>query len=176
MGQLESKDVVSSIGFLRTRFPGQAIGVIGSSLGGAATALAKCDPPPDALVLEAVFADITTAVNNRLTMRFGNSGKLLAPLLTCQIQPLLGIPLNQMSPMKTIHDIQAPSLLIYGSEDKRATPSEGRMLHSLAPEPKEFWLVDGAAHVDLHRYAGKQYEKRILSFFEKYLPVRHSLR
>lgn len=169
MGHLESLDVVSALGFLRTRFPGKPVGIIGSSLGGAATVLGKYERPPEAMVLEAVFSDVTTAVENRLTIRFGALGSFLTPLLTCQIQPHLGIPICEMSPVERISGIKAPALFVYGSADQRATPSEGKHLFSLAPEPKEFWLIEGAAHVDMHRFAGEEYERRILTFFEKHL-------
>jgi uncharacterized protein len=38
-----------------------------------------------------------------------------------------------------------------------------------AAEPKEFWAVEGAHHQDLHELKGREYEERILSFFEKHL-------
>ncbi len=169
MGHLESMDVVSSVNFLQTRFPKQSVGVLGSSLGGASIVLAKFTKPPNAMVLEQVFADVETAVNNRLTLRFGSFGSTLSPLLTYQIQPLLGVSIRRISPIEHIRKIQAPTLLIYGSADKRATPAEGKSLFSLSPEPKEFWLIDGAGHVDLHQYVGNEYEQRILSFFSKHL-------
>ena len=34
----------------------------------------------------------------------------------------------------------------------------------IPPEPKQLWLVPGAAHVDLDRFAGAEYERRVLDF------------
>jgi uncharacterized protein len=40
-------------------------------------------------------------------------------------------------------------------------------MFAAAPEPKEFWLVPGAAHVDLHAAAGPEYELRVLAFLRR---------
>src|SRR5262249_62143113 len=78
-GYLEAKDARAAFDELRRRAPGERVAVLGESLGGAAAVL--CDPPleADAMVLEAVFASFDTAVENRLAMRLGPGGPLLAP-------------------------------------------------------------------------------------------------
>jgi len=67
--------------------------------------------------------------------------------------------------------VRCPVLVIAGSADQRTTLSESRRLFEAAPEPKELWVVQGAAHVDLYRFAGKEYENHVLLFFQRYLPV-----
>ena len=42
-------------------------------------------------------------------------------------------------------------------------------MNTAAAEPKEFWIVDGARHQDLHKFREREYEERILTFFEKHL-------
>jgi fermentation-respiration switch protein FrsA (DUF1100 family) len=39
----------------------------------------------------------------------------------------------------------------------------------LQVEPKELWVVPGAAHVDFHRFAPAKYERRVLAFFARAL-------
>jgi fermentation-respiration switch protein FrsA (DUF1100 family) len=41
-----------------------------------------------------------------------------------------------------------------------------------AAEPKSFWEVPGAAHVDLHAFVGEEYERRIGAFFAGHLARR----
>lgn len=55
---------------------------------------------PEALVVEAVFEDARTAIGNRLEMRFQRFGRLLTPLLTWQIRPLLGFDPSTLSPVR----------------------------------------------------------------------------
>src|SRR5262245_49227251 len=88
-GWRERFDVIAAIRTLRQRFPGDVIGVIGVSLGGAATVLAAPELTVDAAVLEAVYPSIDVAVENRLRMRLGEFGAALAPLLLVQLGPRL---------------------------------------------------------------------------------------
>jgi len=44
-------------------------------------------------------------------------------------------------------------------------------MFDMAPQPKELWVVTGAGHVNFHRFAGSQYEERVLSFFSRSLKV-----
>ncbi len=169
LGQLESRDAAAAIGFLRNRFPGAPVGVIGSSLGGVATVLAAPQAAPDAAVLEAVFQDVPTAVGNRLQMRFGRAGRWFTPLLTAQVGPTLGVPLEDLSPLRRMPAFPAPVLVIGGSRDRHATVAESDALFAAARGPKERWVVEGAAHVDLHRHAGADYERRVLGFFDQHL-------
>ena len=41
--------------------------------------------------------------------------------------------------------------------------------NAAASEPKELWVVEEAAHGDVHQMAKEEYERRILDFFEKRL-------
>jgi uncharacterized protein len=53
------------------------------------------------------------------------------------------------------------TLLIEGSRDQHTTLGETQALFASASAPKEWWVVEGAAHVDLHRFSGAVYERRI---------------
>lgn len=168
-GYLESQDAQAAFDYLQRRIPGQPIGVIGVSLGGAATLLGKAPLPADALVLESVFPDFEGAVANRIAIRLGSLGHYLAPLFVWQIRPRLGIDPKRLSPIDHISQVRAPVLIIAGTEDQRTTLAEARRLYDQAPEPKKFWPVPGAAHQNFHRYAPAQYEARVLKFFERFL-------
>jgi fermentation-respiration switch protein FrsA (DUF1100 family) len=54
--------------------------------------------------------------------------------------------------------------VISGMADDRTTPAQTRAVFARAPDPKRLWLVPGAAHVDLDRFAGAEYERRVLEF------------
>ncbi|MCB1095941.1 MAG: alpha/beta hydrolase [Verrucomicrobiae bacterium] len=167
MGYLEAMDAAAAVAFLRERFPNRLVAVLGTSLGGAAALMAKYDSPPDALIVESVFADVETAIRNRMRMRFGGTAPLLAPLLICQIEPRLGIGPDRLRPVHAIANVRCPIFILCGSTDQHATPAESQALFSAASEPREFWQVIGAAHVDLHRFAGHEYERRIIEFLAR---------
>ncbi len=78
MGHLESMDAAAGVAYLREHYPALPVAVIGTSLGGASALMADYREPPDALVVESVFADAVTATANRLDMRFGPIGRWMA--------------------------------------------------------------------------------------------------
>ena len=61
MGYRESRDVIAARDWIRTKVPGQKIGVIGTSLGGASVLLAPQPSGFDAVVLESVYPRIGRA-------------------------------------------------------------------------------------------------------------------
>jgi fermentation-respiration switch protein FrsA (DUF1100 family) len=165
-GWLESRDARAAVDFLRTAHAGEPIAVIGSSLGGAAAVLA--DPPLaiDALILEALYPTIERATGNRLAIRFGPAGRLAAPLLLLQLPFRLGVGPDALRPVDRIGSLQVPLFVISGSEDRHTTREDTLFLYRHASPPKSLWLVPGAAHVDLHRFAGAEYEQRVLAFLD----------
>jgi uncharacterized protein len=150
-GHLEALDARAAHDFLRRKAPGERIGVIGLSLGGAAAILAEL--PADAMVLEAVYADFDRAVENRLALWLGPLGRLLAPVLTWQVRPRLGFDPGGLRPAERIARLQAPVLLIAGGADRHATLDEARLLSARASAPRDLWVIAGAGHVDFHRHA-----------------------
>ena len=169
MGHLEAMDAAAGVVFLRQRYPEIPVAVVGTSLGGAAALLADYEQPPEALVVEAVFADVATGIANRLDMRFGRPGRLLSPLLTWQIPPFLGIDLESLSPVKGASKVTQPVFVLYGAEDRRARPYESKAIHQALAGPKEIWEISGAAHVDLYRFAGAEYERRVGDFLAAHM-------
>ena len=168
-GSLESKDAQAAVQFLHENAPGEKVGVIGVSLGGAAVALSSPPLNVEAAVLEMVYPTIDEAVDNRITMRLGSWSRVLTPLLMVQMPLRLGISRNDLRPIDHVGQMPFPKLFIAGSNDKHTTLEESRRLYETASNPKEFWVIQNAAHVDLHNAARVEYEQRILEFFGKYL-------
>jgi fermentation-respiration switch protein FrsA (DUF1100 family) len=55
-------------------------------------------------------------------------------------------------------------LILSGILDQHTTIDEARAIFAAAQPPKEFWAVEGAAHVDLHSYRREDYERRVGAF------------
>jgi uncharacterized protein len=165
-GYLESRDARAAFDYLHSAMPGERIGIVGMSLGGAATILA--DPPleADAIVLEAVFASFRRAVANRLAIRLGGMGRLLAPMLVWQVKLRLGFDPQVLAPVNRIGRLRVPLLLIAGSADAHATLSEMDKLYANANQPKELWVIAGATHADFQRYAPAAYEQHVVGFLK----------
>jgi uncharacterized protein len=168
-GFRESKNAVAAVDFVRRTRPGAKIAVIGISLGGAAALLAAPPLPVDALVLEAVYPTIEDAIGDRIAVRLGDGSRILTPLFTWQFAPRLGFGAAQLRPIDNIGGIAVPKLIIAGTADRHTRLAESRALYEAAAQPKEFWPIEGAAHVNFHSFAGAAYERRVLDFIGRTL-------
>jgi alpha-beta hydrolase superfamily lysophospholipase len=168
-GLREGDGVRAAIVELRRRAPGQRIGVIAVSLGAASLVLCRDCPPVDAVVLEAMYPTIEEAVANRLRMRIGPVGGPLSALLLWQLPLRLHIRPDALRPITHIGQLKAPVLIAAGGADLHTTLPETQRLFAAAAQPKELWVVEGAAHVDLHAYAPADYETRIGAFLARHL-------
>lgn len=172
-GYRESANAQAAVSLLRDRFKCPRIAAVGQSMGGAAALVGGGPIEVDALVLESVYPSIEDAIAARLEMHLGSAGALLAPLLTLQIEPRLGIEPEQLRPVARIARFHRPVLVMAGSEDRHTPIEQARLLFAAANEPKAFWAVPGARHADLLGIAPETYRARLLAFLDKYIGPGH---
>jgi fermentation-respiration switch protein FrsA (DUF1100 family) len=171
-GQLESFDAEAALGFLRGAAPGERVGVIGVSMGGAATLVGAKPLEVEALVLESVYPTFDDAVADRLHAWLGPIGFLgdaVAPALIQLVAPWIGVDPARLRPIDLIAKVDEPLLLIAGTEDKYTHLDESRALFARARSPKELWDVRGAGHEDLHQFSPLEYERRVGGFLVAHL-------
>ncbi len=168
-GHREAADVRASVAVLQELVPGERLGVLGASLGAASLLLSDVQPLLGAVVLESLYPTVENAVANRLHLYFGVVGPWLSPLLLAQLSTRLGVAPSQLRPIERISLLRCPVLIVHGTEDRHTTIQEAWRLFAAAPTPKEFYSLAGAAHVDLHAFGGKEYERRVGGFFARHL-------
>lgn len=167
-GLFEARDAHAAIAWLRQRQGGARIGVVGGSLGGAASLIGEQGPlPADAMVLVAVYPAIRDAVRNRLGSRLGRlAGHALEPLLSYQSWLRQGVSPDLFSPLEAVRRVSQPVLVIGGAEDVYTPPDETRMLHAAAAGPKELWIVPGMDHNAIMAVEQDAILARIKGFFD----------
>ena len=168
-GAHEAEGVKAALSFLARSQPSERIGVIGVSLGAASLVLSKPSPAPSAVVLESMFPTIEEAASDRLRTYLGAPAAIFATLLVEQLPLRLGISLAQLHPIEETSALHCPTLIASGSVDRHTTLEETKRIFDAASEPKELWIVEGAAHVDLHAFTPHAYEARVGAFLAKYL-------
>jgi fermentation-respiration switch protein FrsA (DUF1100 family) len=171
-GALESLDAQAALAYLRTQAPRERVGVIGVSMGGAASLLGARPLDADALVLESVYPTLHDAVADRLRVWLGPLGFLgdaMTPALIGVVGPQVGVDKDRMRPIDAIGHVSRPLLLIAGTKDQYTPLAEARALFAHARAPKELWEVSGAGHEDIHSFAKLEYERRVGGFLEAHL-------
>jgi fermentation-respiration switch protein FrsA (DUF1100 family) len=171
-GARESLDAAAAMAFLHTVAPGERVGVIGVSMGGAATLLGPGPITANAFVLESVYPTIRDAVSDRLATwfwPFSAVGRLFTSPLINVVGSEIGVSESELQPMSRISHIGAPLLLISGTKDPYTPLAEAESLFAHAPARKAFWAVPGAGHEDLHRFAPQEYERRVGVFLARCL-------
>jgi pimeloyl-ACP methyl ester carboxylesterase len=171
-GALESLDAEAALAFLRACCGGDRIGVIGISMGGAAALPGAGHGRADAYVLESVYPTMRQAVDGRLRTWLGPLGairRLIAPRIMRSLEAVAGVAEDALRPIDVIGSLQAPVLVIAGSHDPYTPRDESRALFERAREPKEYWVVAGARHEDMHAFAGEVYERRVEEFLALHL-------
>ncbi len=168
-GYLEARDADAAVAFMRKRLPAERLGIVGSSLGGAAALLGPAPLAVDALVLEAVYPEIGAAIANRVRFFLGPvvgdvSAEPLSYLFQLLLGPILGVRPIDLRPIDRIGEVRVPLLVASGTRDNRTPLSEAKDLFARAREPKTFWAVEGAGHIDLEAYAPEEYRRQVVPF------------
>jgi fermentation-respiration switch protein FrsA (DUF1100 family) len=168
-GWLESRDARAALDWLRTAAPGERIGAIGLSMGGAAATLAEPPLPLDALVLEEVYPTIEEALADRLRLQYGGGAGAMLPLFTWQMPLRIGITPAALHPIERVGALAMPKLFIAGAADLHTTLAESERLYAAAAEPKELWVVPGLGHQDADEHVPADYRPRVLAFLARTL-------
>ena len=82
---------------------------------------------------------------------------------------LLGFDPDILKPINQLKNINTPIFIIAGTDDQHTTVSETKRMYDAALEPKKLWLIEGAKHQNLHQYAPREYQQKVLQFFNQYL-------
>jgi fermentation-respiration switch protein FrsA (DUF1100 family) len=88
----------------------------------------------------------------------------LARLFEWLLPPVLNIDPAKLRPIDHISQARGPVLVASGTRDDHTTIAEANALFDRAREPKVFWAVPDAGHVDLESYAPQAYRQHVLSF------------
>jgi uncharacterized protein len=166
-GYRERADLIAAVKFLNDRGHEQ-IACLGVSQGGATILFAAEDlPAVKCVICESVYDDMRHAVDRRMRRYTGMPGWLGAPLMVSFAEQRLDLSIDDVKPADHIAKLPCPVLIISGAKDDRTWPEDTQRLFEAAREPKELWMIDGARHEDLFRFAG--YEAKVQRFLQRHL-------
>ena len=164
-GYFETADLLGAFDFLRTKSLNE-FGCLGASQGGATILLAADKLPPELhwVIIESTYPTIRDALDRRFRKDVHLPGWLAGALLTPFAELRLGLSIDQIDPINHIQQLHCPVFILGGTADRHTLPQSTQAIFDTANQPKQLWLVPGAAHVDLYGFAQQEYAKRILAF------------
>jgi dipeptidyl aminopeptidase/acylaminoacyl peptidase len=172
LGTTEQRDVAAAVRFLESRGFGP-IALMGISMGGSVAIMAAPELPVAAVVADAAYARVENPIANRLREgRYPLAG-LGARLIVAAASVRARVRLRQ--PIERVAEISPRGLLLVApQEDRLVSWTQSRDMYQRAREPKELFVVPGAAHSEARQVAGLEYERRVLGFLERHLDGRRT--
>ncbi len=164
-GYREAWDVQAAADYL-ARLPAvERIGVMGTSLGGAAVVRAAAlDPRLEAVVIESSYSSLPAAVEDAFDDFSAFPEWPFAPLLVDLAERRAGVEIGQVDSARDLATIAPrPVLIIHGANDQLFPPAHAQRLYDAAHEPKSLWLIEDVAHGIPQ---SQVYQERLLAFFE----------
>ena len=167
LGTTEQGDVAAAVRFLESRGYGP-IALMGISMGGSVAIMAAPDLPVAAVVADAAYARVENPIANRMREgRYPLAG-LGARLIVAAASLRARVWLRQ--PVERVAQIAPRGLLLIAPrEDRLVSWTQSREMFEKAREPKELYVVAGAAHSEARTVAGPEYERRVLGFLARHL-------
>ncbi|HEV8252460.1 MAG TPA: alpha/beta fold hydrolase [Candidatus Limnocylindria bacterium] len=167
LGTLEQRDVAAAVRFLEGRGLGP-IALMGISMGGSVAIMAAPDLPVAAVVADAAYAELRDPIANRMREVGYPLARLGAGLVLAAASARARVWLR--SPLHRVAQISPRGLLLISpGEDRLVSPHQSQRMFLAAGEPKELFVVPGAAHAEAHLTAPEAYERRVLDFLARHL-------
>lgn len=121
--------------------------VFGRSLGSAVALHAALKHRTAGLIMESPFESVAAMVAQMPVLR------VFAAFLK-----------SRFKNRERVRWLKVPLLVVHGDRDRTVPIEQGRAVFAAAPEPKEFYVVEGAGHNDTYQVGGAEYRRRIAEF------------
>lgn len=166
LGQYETRDVLGAVDYLTTHGI-ERVGVIGFSMGGAASILAAAgDTSIRALVEDSGYEDAREIVNLKLPS-LSRLPAAFTPGVVLTAKVLFGIDFDSVKPIREVGKIKPRRVyFIHGEADTTIPVEHARRLFQSATNPADdLWIVPGVRHVKAYLTHREEYLDRVGKFF-----------
>lgn len=163
LGYYEKNDIEAAINFLKkNNF--ENIGALGFSMGGAALLSYSKENKNDidAIAIDSVYNNVHNAVARRFKIVYGFPKFPFATALTFYGGFLLNFNAFELAPEKFVSQINVPILIINKENNELVTMEDTMKIYNNANFPKEIFIVKNSTNL-------KDYEERVVVFFDRYL-------
>lgn len=165
-----AEDIVSAVDFVQKQSEAdpERIGLLGLSIGGAASIYAAAhDPRIRSVVTVGAFAHPGEVMRYEFRQHHIPFFPLVW-LLFKYVEFRIGAKLDAIAPVKNIQQTNAHIFLIHGQKDVIVPPEQARQLESAGnPEKVHLWLIPEKGHSDCHFHP--EFWGKVESFLEQTL-------
>ncbi len=173
LGFNETRDLAGAVNYLGTRkdVNQNKIGVLGCSMGANVAIIgAANDPRIKAVVADSGFASFEKTITKFAKLFYSLPKYPFVPPAIWFAELRAGFCARKADATKYIGKISPrPVFVIGGANDVRIPPVNQENLFRAAGEPKQIWIAPEADHLEVRSLWPQEYEKRVVSFFDKYL-------
>lgn len=174
IGPLETADFDAAVAWLRAHKPELAdrVGVFGLSMGAAVTVVSMpAHPDLRCAVVESPYSSYRGVVRRWAWNHLRVPPVPLINLTLLMLRRRLNDPkVDAFNPVESAGRIAPrPILFIAGERDDLMPVGDVNRVFAAAQEPKQLWIVPGAAHARCREAAGLEYDTRLIGFFERHL-------
>jgi hypothetical protein len=173
VGYLEVADIEAALEYLKDRKPdaSQQIALHGISMGASVAVYAAAHHPEiKCLVLEALFGSYEKTAGRWAWNNLKIPYYPCVPLALMFVRMKLHADPETYSAANFIDKLAGrPVFVIHGSHDMLVPLKYTQRLYDKMGQPKEMWVVQGAAHAKCAEIGGAEYKKRLTEFFTKNL-------
>ncbi len=177
-GLLEADDVHRWVSWLIGEQHPRRIFGLGESLGGAVLIDSlRVEPRFSGIVAESAFSSFERIARDRVAEKLPSSPGVARVLAAAPVwagfvyaRLRYGLDFRNASPETAIARSNTPVLLIHGLNDTKTPPVHSKILAASNPRTTELWLVPGAGHTGAFGAAPREFENRVISFYQNLPP------
>lgn len=173
LGYNETRDLAGAVDYLMTRedIDKNKIGVLGCSMGANVAVIgAANDQRIKAIVADSGFASFENTVTRFADLFYHLPKYPFVPPAIWFAEWRAGFSARKADATKYIGHISPRAVFIIGGVKDMRIPIENQEeLFKAAGEPKQLWIVPKADHLEARSLWPVEYERKVMTFFDKYL-------
>lgn len=169
-GYYERYDVLGAVDYIRQSGIETKIGILGLSMGAAASLMAAAESEEiAAVVADGGYADIVSIFESEFSARSSLPGFFI-PIILFVANKMYDIDFAAIKPGEAVSELSIPVFIIHGEQDDMVPVAHAYRLKDASQHPdSRLWILPEAAHSNSYLVRPGEYMERVTAFFDEAL-------
>lgn len=169
-GYHEKHDVLGAINYIRQTGIQTQIGILGLSMGAAASLMAAAESEEiAAVVADGGYADIVSIFESEFSAR-SSLPKFFIPIILFAANKMYDIDFAAIKPEEAVSELSIPVFIIHGEQDDVVPVAHAyRLKEASEHRDSELWILSEAAHSNAYLVRPPEYMEHVVAFFDEAL-------